>query len=552
MAEQVVRGLRSIGVDVWWDQDMPGVDWQQELERQVTELSALVVIWTPASTNSEYVRDEARLALSRHKLVNALHGVHAPPFPFDRINGLPIDDWNGLDTHGGWSRLVATLEEFLVKSGVVKDGDLTTALERREQTLHDGRTSAASAEEAFQEAKAREGETKDAAAAARHAFDAAEAQFQRVAEMRVSATVLHAAQSDLDACRAEMEAADTARRAAAAALSAASRAVAKARNDLAQMSERPAQVRLQPPPPPPPEVPPPPPPPPPFSPPPPPPEVSPPPPPPPEASPPPPPASPPPPPAVSPPPPPAVSPPPPPAVSPPPPPPPPSLPLVATFDGGGQQQRSNTPLIIALAAMGGLLLLVIIVAVLGAHPSNSDTTNTADATNASNDLTNLASNDAANTTADATNTTTTTTAQSDVLFDPSGPNPLVTNDPSVLNLDAATMNANAYAAEKNGQAAAAAEWWSLAAAKGDAEGQAGLGYALANGKGVKMDDQAAFDLFQKSADQGNAFGESWAGGYYANGWGGIAVDPVKARYWYGKAADQGDSAAKDWLAKHPS
>src|SRR5579862_9959455 len=252
MAEQVVRGLRSIGVDVWWDQDMPGVDWQQELERQVTELSALLVIWTPASTNSEYVRDEARLALSRHKLVNALHGVHAPPFPFDRINGLPIDDWNGVESHGGWSRLVATLEEFLVKAGVVKDGDLTAALTRREQALFDAQANAASAEEAFQDAKLREGEAKEAAAGAKLSFDAAEAQFQRVAEMRVSATVLHAAQAELDASRHAMEAADSERRAAAAALSAASRAVARARSDLALMSERPVQVRLEPPPPPPP------------------------------------------------------------------------------------------------------------------------------------------------------------------------------------------------------------------------------------------------------------------------------------------------------------
>src|SRR5579862_5924944 len=197
MAEQVVRGLRSIGVDVWWDQDMPGVDWQQELERQVTELSALLVIWTPASTNSEYVRDEARLALSRHKLVNALHGVHAPPFPFDRINGLPIDDWNGRDSHGGWSRLVATLEEHLVSGGVAKAGELTGALARREQALEDAQTNAAAAEAAFEDAKAREAETKEAAAAARTSFDAAEAQFQRVAEMRVSSAVLHAAQAEL-------------------------------------------------------------------------------------------------------------------------------------------------------------------------------------------------------------------------------------------------------------------------------------------------------------------------------------------------------------------
>ena len=531
MAEQVVRGLRSIGVDVWWDQDMPGVAWQQELERQVTELSALVVIWTPASTNSEYVRDEARLALSRHKLVNALHGVPAPPFPFDRINGLPIDDWNGLDSHGGWSRLVATLEEFLVKAGVVKDGDLTAALARREQSVHDARANATSAEESFQEAKAREGETKEAALAAKLAFDAAEAQFQRVAEMRVSATVLHAAQSDLDASRTAMEAADTERRAAAAALSAASRAVARARNDLAQMSQRPAQVHLQPPPAPPP---------------PPPPEVSP-PPQPPEAPPP----SPPPPPVSSPPPP--ISPPPPPLSSPPPPaasPPPPSLPLVATFGDQQKQPPSNTPLIIALASAGGLLSLVLIIALLSAHPSNSDTTNTVDAANALNDLTNLASNDASNTPSADANTAT-TPVQSDAVFDPSGPNPLVTNDPTVLNLDASTMNANAASAASNGQPATAAEWWALAAAKGDADGQAGMGYAYAMGKGVKMDDQAAFDLFEKSADQGNVHGESWEGGYLANGWGGITVDLVKARALYEKAADQGDSDAKEWLSKHP-
>src|SRR5580698_9298463 len=246
LAEQVVRALRSIGVDVWWDQDMPGVDWQQELERQVTELSALVVIWTPASTNSEYVRDEARLALSRHKLVNVLQGVPSPPFPFDRINGLPIDDWNGHDSHGGWSRLVATLEEHLEKAGVAKDGDLTGALARREQAVRDAQSAAAAAEEAFQEAKAREGDTKELAVAAKAACDASETQFQRVAEMRVSAAVLHAAQSELDASRAALEAADAERRAAAAALSAASRAVARSRNDLAQLFQRPAPIHVEP------------------------------------------------------------------------------------------------------------------------------------------------------------------------------------------------------------------------------------------------------------------------------------------------------------------
>jgi uncharacterized protein len=66
-----------------------------------------------------------------------------------------------------------------------------------------------------------------------------------------------------------------------------------------------------------------------------------------------------------------------------------------------------------------------------------------------------------------------------------------------------------------------------------------------------MDDQAAFDLFQKSANQGNEDGEHWEAAYYANGYGSTPLDPVKARYWYQKAAAQGDTAAEDWLSKNP-
>ena len=81
LAEQVLAGLRGLGVDVWWDEDMPGVDWQQELEHQINELAAVLVLWTPASINSKNVRDEARLSQHTDKLINVLAGVSAPPFP---------------------------------------------------------------------------------------------------------------------------------------------------------------------------------------------------------------------------------------------------------------------------------------------------------------------------------------------------------------------------------------------------------------------------------------------------------------------------------------
>jgi hypothetical protein len=125
LAEQIIHALRAVGIDVWWDEDMPGVDWQEELERQISSLAAVVVLWTPNSLASKNVRDEARLGLRTDKLVNVLAGASEPPFPFDRVNGLPLDGWTGREPHRGWGRVVQTIEALIVRAGSVQPGEIT-------------------------------------------------------------------------------------------------------------------------------------------------------------------------------------------------------------------------------------------------------------------------------------------------------------------------------------------------------------------------------------------------------------------------------------------
>lgn len=132
LAAQVVEGLRRVGVEVWWDQDLPGVDWQAQLEREFSSTSALIVLWTVNSVGSQSVRDEARLGLRHENLVNLLAGVARPPFPFDRVNGVPIDGWDGREPHPGWSRLIRTLEALAVAAGSVQPGQITAVQARRE------------------------------------------------------------------------------------------------------------------------------------------------------------------------------------------------------------------------------------------------------------------------------------------------------------------------------------------------------------------------------------------------------------------------------------
>ena len=232
LADQITRGLRAVGVDVWWDEDMPGVDWQDELERQINGLAAVVVLWTPNSTNSKNVRDEARLGLSADKLVNVLAGAPQPPFPFDRVNGLPLDGWTGREPHRGWARLVQTIEALVVRAGDARPGDITGAMVRRDEDVRAKQQGLAKAQESFQESQARHGDAADAANSLRASFERAEEEFQRVVEMRAAARILSGAQQELDDARAASIEADRAQRASKAQLSDASRGLSRAKVEL--------------------------------------------------------------------------------------------------------------------------------------------------------------------------------------------------------------------------------------------------------------------------------------------------------------------------------
>ncbi|HTX48465.1 MAG TPA: TIR domain-containing protein [Caulobacteraceae bacterium] len=229
LAERVVNALRRLDIDVWWDEFMPGVNWQRELARQIDELAAVLVIWTPNSVASENVADEARLGRHKHKLVNATCGVTSPPFPFDAINALPLDGWTGRESHSGWRRLVQTLEAHLVEASAVEPGALMSALDRREALAAAAAQAIVEAEAAFQRAQGDDAAAAKAVEAATRAFQQAQAQLSRVIEIEGTSALLRAAQSEVDATLSARESAEAARREAAAGLAVASRAVAAAR-----------------------------------------------------------------------------------------------------------------------------------------------------------------------------------------------------------------------------------------------------------------------------------------------------------------------------------
>ena len=191
-------GLRALGVEVWWDEDMPGVDWQDELAQRVADMAAVLVLWSVHSQKSKNVRDEARWADKNDKLINALVGVAERPPPFDRINGLSIDGFDGREPHRGWNRLVQTTESHLVNAGGTEPGKVTAELARIEQGWHDRMRALAQAQEAFGGAQIAVEDAANAVATAGAELAAAQQQLAKAGEMQFAREILRAAHQDCD------------------------------------------------------------------------------------------------------------------------------------------------------------------------------------------------------------------------------------------------------------------------------------------------------------------------------------------------------------------
>jgi TPR repeat protein len=81
------------------------------------------------------------------------------------------------------------------------------------------------------------------------------------------------------------------------------------------------------------------------------------------------------------------------------------------------------------------------------------------------------------------------------------------------------------------------KWYRLAAEQNDPEGESNLGAMYLDGRAVKTDFSAAFELFHKAAEQGYAVAQNNLALMYANGQG-VTRDYILAYAWLDLAAEQ--------------
>ena len=91
----LVAALEKHGWSVWWDPEItPGEEFDALISRELEEARSLIVVWTPQSVESRWVRGEARDAADRGMLVPVRFDNARLPIDFRAMHATDLDGWN--------------------------------------------------------------------------------------------------------------------------------------------------------------------------------------------------------------------------------------------------------------------------------------------------------------------------------------------------------------------------------------------------------------------------------------------------------------------------
>ena len=86
LTQALAKELEDKGLSVWWDAEMiAGGSFRQQIQTELKECKAAIVIWTPQSVGSDYVLSEAAVALAISASSRARHcskAARQAPTPF--------------------------------------------------------------------------------------------------------------------------------------------------------------------------------------------------------------------------------------------------------------------------------------------------------------------------------------------------------------------------------------------------------------------------------------------------------------------------------------
>jgi adenylate cyclase len=116
-AQQVAEALRTLGHEVWRDDELPAHrTYSEVIEERLQAAGAVVVIWSAEALKSQWVRAEADAAREKGTLIQVSVDGTVPPMPFNQIQCADLKGWDGDVSAAGWRKVEGSVAALIGES----------------------------------------------------------------------------------------------------------------------------------------------------------------------------------------------------------------------------------------------------------------------------------------------------------------------------------------------------------------------------------------------------------------------------------------------------
>lgn len=112
--ERIAEKLKALKLDVWFDARLTAGDsFNAEIEREVRRAKVVLVLWSPGSVASRWVRNEADIGRERGVLAAVQLAPCTMPIEFRDIHYDAIHNPNFADDDSGWLKILTRIGELV-------------------------------------------------------------------------------------------------------------------------------------------------------------------------------------------------------------------------------------------------------------------------------------------------------------------------------------------------------------------------------------------------------------------------------------------------------
>jgi hypothetical protein len=116
-ARRFAERFADAGYSVWWDAALhSGETFDEVIENALKAAKAVVVLWSPRSVASRWVRAEATLADRRNKLVPVIIEPCDRPIIFELTHTTDLSHWNGSTKDAAWASLIKDVQRLVKRA----------------------------------------------------------------------------------------------------------------------------------------------------------------------------------------------------------------------------------------------------------------------------------------------------------------------------------------------------------------------------------------------------------------------------------------------------